>query len=75
MRAASLVMMLLAMTILHPGIALAAALVIYITTRKRRPAVPRARLVAHPARATLIAPAARFPTRAEALAERFGRVG
>lgn len=66
MRAVSLVMMLVAMTILHPGIALAAAVVTYLTARRRRPAVPRARLVA---------PAARFPTRAEALAQRFGRVG
>ena len=66
MRALSLLMILLALTILHPGIALAAAVVTYITARKRRPAVPRARLVA---------PAARFPTRAEALAQRFGRVG
>jgi hypothetical protein len=66
MRAASLILMLLALTILHPGIALAAAVVTYITARKRRPAVPRARLVAS---------VARFPTRAEALAQRFGRVG
>ena len=76
MRALSLLMILLALTILHPGIALAAAVVTYITARKRRPAVPRARLVAPAApRGPLVAPAARFPTRAEALAQRFGRVG
>ena len=76
MRVVALVLMLLAMTILHPGIALAAAVVTYVTARKRRPPIPRARLVSAAApRATLIAPAARFPTRAEALAERFGRVG
>jgi len=67
MRAASLVLMLLAITILHPGIALAAAVVTYLTARKRRPPVPRA--------SATLAPAARFPTRAEALAQRFGRVG
>ena len=76
MKAVALVLMLLAMTLLHPGIAFAAGLVVYLTARKPRPAAPRARLVSAAApRATLIAPAARFPTRAEALAERFGRVG
>ena len=76
MRAAALLWMLLAMTILHPGIALAAGLVVYLTARKPRPAVPRARLVRATApRPRLAPPAARFPTRAEALAHRFVRVG
>ena len=76
MRAAALLWMLLAMTILHPGIALAAGLFVYLTARKPRPAVPRARLVRAAApRPRLAPPAARFPTRAEALAHRFVRVG
>ena len=75
MRAASLVLMLLALTILHPGIALAAAVVAYFTARKRRVPVPRARFIASAARNAKILPsAARLPTRAEALAHRFGAI-
>ncbi len=85
MRAVALLVMLLAMTILHPGIALAAALLTYLTAGKRRPAVPKAKLVSSaspktmlvppPVPARLVTPAARFPTRAEALAQRFGQIG
>lgn len=76
MRTAALVLMLLAMTILHPGIALAAGLVVSLTARKPRPAVRRAKLVSRATPTpTLVPRAARFPTRAEVLAQRFGRVG
>ena len=69
MRAVSLVLMLLALTILHPGIALAAAIVTYLTAGKRR------RVVQRTTRVVSIAPVARFPSRTEALAQRFGRFG
>ena len=69
MRVVALVVMLLAMTILHPGIALAAAVVTYLTAGKRR------RVVRRTTRVVSIAPVARVPSRTEALVQRFGRIG
>ncbi len=66
MRLVLLAVILLALTVLHPGLTLAAAVVVYLTRgRRRRPVVPRAQLVPH----------AGLPTRAEVLAARFTRLG
>ncbi|HSP18661.1 MAG TPA: hypothetical protein VLQ79_04055 [Myxococcaceae bacterium] len=53
------------MLVLHPGLMLAAAFLVYVThgRTRRRHAVPRA---------TLVKGAARLPTRAEQLEARFG---
>ncbi len=61
-----LAVILLALTVLHPGLTLAAAVVVYLFRgRRRRPVVPRASVV----------PRAALPTRAEVLAARFTRLG
>ncbi|MGZ6133833.1 MAG: hypothetical protein ACXWK9_05210 [Myxococcaceae bacterium] len=66
LRLVLLAVILLALTVLHPGLTLAAAVVIYLFQgRRRRPVVPRASVVRH----------AVLPTRAEVLAARFTRLG
>ena len=72
MRLVLLAVILLALTVLHPGLTLAAAVVVYLFQgRRRRPVVPVPTASVVP-RAGLPTP---LPTRAEVLTARFTRLG